>query len=113
MSNRPYICGVDAALAVVGGRWKIQVIWHLNNGSHRFGQLRRFIGGISEKMLMSTLKELEHDGVVSRTDHGEQPPRVEYALTPSGVDLAAAMRPLCNWGQAHAGRATGNGATLA
>jgi DNA-binding HxlR family transcriptional regulator len=105
MSNRPYTCGVDEALSVIGGRWKIQVIWHLNNGPHRFGQLRRLADGVSEKMLMSSLKELEHDDVITRTDFDEQPPRVEYSLTPVGIDLARALQPLCEWGNAHVGRA--------
>jgi DNA-binding HxlR family transcriptional regulator len=108
MSNRPYTCGVDEALSVVGGRWKIQVIWHLNNGPQRFGQLRRLAHGVSEKMLMSSLKELELDDVITRTDYGEQPPRVEYSLTPVGLDLARALQPLCEWGHAHMGRASAN-----
>jgi DNA-binding HxlR family transcriptional regulator len=97
---------VDEALSVIGGRWKIQVIWHLNNGPHRFGQLRRLADGVSEKMLMSSLKELENDDVITRADYGEQPPRVEYSLTPVGVDLARALQPLCGWGQAHMERSS-------
>jgi DNA-binding HxlR family transcriptional regulator len=102
MSNRTYSCGLDAALSVVSGRWKFLVIWHLATGGPlRFGQLRRLAEGVSEKMLISSLKELEFDGAVLRTDYGEKPLRVEYTLTPAGAELAEALRPLCQWAHAH------------
>jgi DNA-binding HxlR family transcriptional regulator len=102
MNDRSYNGGLDAALSVVSGRWKFLVIWHLSaDGTLRFGELRRLLTGVSEKMLMSSLKELECAGAVLRTDHGEKPPRVDYSLTPAGIELAEALRPLCQWGHAH------------
>jgi DNA-binding HxlR family transcriptional regulator len=69
----------------------------LGSGSRRFGELRRLVAGISEKMLIQHLKELETDGIVSRTDYRELPPRVDYAMTPFGRSLAAALVSLCEW----------------
>src|SRR3954447_12590476 len=91
-------CGREAALAVVGGKWKPIVLWRLAQGPRRFGELRRLVTGISEKMLAQQLREMEGDGIVARRDFGEIPPRVEYTLTEFGVSLADALRPLCEWG---------------
>ena len=92
-------CGLDVALAVVGGKWKPLVLFHLGGGPRRFGELRRLVRGISEKVLIQQLRELEGDGVLSRTDHREVPPRVDYAMTAFGRTLAAALMPLCAWGE--------------
>ncbi|WP_435016927.1 winged helix-turn-helix transcriptional regulator [Tundrisphaera sp. TA3] len=97
-------CGIEAALAVVGGKWKVLVLWNLSQGRLRFGELRRRVAGINEKMLIQQLRELEADGVVSREDFREVPPRVEYAITPFGITLAEALRPLCEWGKTHTAR---------
>ena len=96
-----FSCGLDVALAVIGGKWKPLILFHLGADARRFGELRRLVSGISEKMLIQQLKELEADGVVVRTDYRELPPRVDYAMTSFGRSLAAALVPLCNWGDAH------------
>jgi DNA-binding HxlR family transcriptional regulator len=101
MKKRVYTCGMDAALAVVGGKWKFLILWHLAGGPRRFGELRRLVVGISEKMLIQELKEMELDGIVNRKDFHEVPPRVEYAMTSFGRALAEALRPLCEWGNKH------------
>ncbi|SMF55423.1 transcriptional regulator, HxlR family [Tistlia consotensis] len=98
---RQYSCGLEAALEVVGGKWKVLILWTLGSGPLRFGELRRQIPGISEKMLIQNLKEMEADGIVTRTDHKEVPPRVDYAMTAFGHSLCAALAPLCAWGQEH------------
>ncbi|MEG3178682.1 helix-turn-helix domain-containing protein [Sphingomonas sp. RB3P16] len=67
-------------------------------GPNRYGALKRAVRGVSDKMLIQQLKELEADGVVTRKDHQEVPPRVDYTLTPLGRTLAVALVPLCNWG---------------
>ena len=100
-------CGLEAALAVVGGKWKAIVLWRLWGGPRRFGELRRLVTGISEKMLIQQLRELEGAGIVARKDFQEVPPRVEYALTGFGVSLAEALRPLCDWGREHMDRIEG------
>jgi DNA-binding HxlR family transcriptional regulator len=99
--RKDFTCGLDAALAVMGGKWKPLVLYFLAKGPRRFSELRRLINGVSEKVLIQHLKELERDGIVDRTDHHEVPPRVDYAITPLGHTLAAALAPLCQWGEEH------------
>jgi DNA-binding HxlR family transcriptional regulator len=101
VAERDFICGLDVALAVVGGKWKPLVLFHLAGGPRRFGELRRLVRGISEKVLIQQLRELEGDGVLSRTDYREVPPRVDYAMTEFGRTLAVALMPLCAWGEAN------------
>src|SRR4051794_21485610 len=104
MKGQVYGCGLEAALAVIGGKWKPIVLWHLTPGPRRFGELRRRVDGISEKMLIQQLREMEGDGIVVRQDFREIPPRVEYSLTALGVSLSESLRPLCDWGREHMGR---------
>jgi DNA-binding HxlR family transcriptional regulator len=104
MKPKTYGCGLEAALAVVGGKWKPIVLWQLAQAPRRFGELRRLVTGISEKMLIQQLRELEADGIVVRKDFQEIPPRVEYSLTEFGVSLGQALRPLCEWGREHTER---------
>ncbi len=100
MNPRPFRCGIEAALQVIGGKWKTLILWHLME-PRRFGELKRLTTGISEKMLIQQLRDLERDGIVSRKDFQEIPPRVEYALTPFGKTLKTALTPLCDWGKKH------------
>jgi len=104
MEKRAYTCGLEAALDVIGGKWKLMVLYHLAPGTRRFGELRRMVTGISEKMLIQQLREMERDGIVDRHDFREVPPRVEYALTSFGVSLIVALGPLCEWGTKHMAR---------
>ncbi|WP_306366308.1 helix-turn-helix domain-containing protein [Nocardiopsis sp. CC223A] len=103
MARRPgvYHCGTDAAMDVIGGRWKVLVLWALGERPHRFGELRRALDGLSEKVLASHLREMEEDGLVHREDFDEVPPRVEYSLTSRGVSLNEALEPLGAWGREH------------
>src|SRR3954470_8778639 len=99
MKPQAYGCGLEAALAVVGGKWKPIVLWQLAPGARRFGELRRLVTGISEKMLLQKLREMETDGMLARKDFPEIPPHVEYSLTPFGGALSIALGPLCEWGK--------------
>jgi DNA-binding HxlR family transcriptional regulator len=101
MRHRTYECGLEAALEVVGGKWKVLILWPLRADARRFGELRRMVPGISEKMLIQHLKEMEADGIVTRKDFKEVPPRVEYSLTAFGESLCTALNPLCEWGALH------------
>jgi DNA-binding HxlR family transcriptional regulator len=101
-------CGLEAALAVVGGKWKPIVLWRLADGARRFGELRRLVVGISEKMLIQQLREMEADRIVARKDFQVIPPHVEYSLTEFGISLAEALRPLCEWGREHMARIESN-----
>jgi DNA-binding HxlR family transcriptional regulator len=95
----PYICGIDAAMDVVAGKWKSLILWELHNhGTRRFGELRRGLPGVSEKMLIQQLREMEADGLVRREVYREVPPKVEYSLTEDGTSLNAALGPLGAWG---------------
>jgi DNA-binding HxlR family transcriptional regulator len=96
----PYFCGIDAAMDVISGKWKGLILWELENyGVRRFGELRRGLPGVSEKMLIQQLRELEEDGLVDRKVHPEVPPRVEYRLTGLGRSLNSALAPLGAWGR--------------
>lgn len=94
-----FTCGLDATLRVIAGKWKPLILYFLaQGGPTRYGELRRAVRDVSDKMLIQQLKELEADGLVKRTDHKEVPPRVDYSLTPLGHSLAEALVPLCTWG---------------
>ncbi len=96
-----FTCGLDATLRVIAGKWKPLIIYFLIQGPNRYGALKRAVRGVSDKMLIQQLKELENDGIVTRRDYQEVPPRVDYTLTPLGHSLAEALVPLCNWGSAN------------
>lgn len=99
---RDYECGLGPAFAAVGGKWKAAILWALTPGPRRFGELKRSVAGITEKMLIQQLRELEHDQLVTRTVFHEVPPRVEYALTDWGNSLNTALAPIADWGEAYA-----------
>jgi DNA-binding HxlR family transcriptional regulator len=101
MPKKVYSCGLEAALAVIGGKWKSLILWNLAREHCRFGELRRLVVGVSEKMLIQELKEMMADRIVTRKDFHEVPPRVEYALTEFGRSLAQSLEPLCQWGTQH------------
>jgi DNA-binding HxlR family transcriptional regulator len=93
-----FSCGLDATLRIIAGKWKPLILYFLLQSPNRYGELKRAVRGVSDKMLIQQLKELEADEIVIRTDYREVPPRVDYALTPLGRSLAEALTPLCNWG---------------
>ncbi|CAN5209508.1 helix-turn-helix domain-containing protein [soil metagenome] len=95
-------CGLDAAFAVLGGKWKPHILYQLAQGTRRYGDLKRAVGGgVSDKVLIQHLKELVEDGVIDRIDHRTVPPKVEYSLTEFGSSLASSLGPLCAWGSEH------------
>jgi DNA-binding HxlR family transcriptional regulator len=96
-----YVCGIDAAMDVIGGKWKVLILWALNERPCRFGELRRELPGVTEKVLASHLREMESDGLVHREAYDEVPPRVEYSLTERGKSLNEALEPLGAWGRAN------------
>lgn len=102
--NLPDECGLGQALSVIGGRWKSVILWELHERALRFGELRRRLPGISEKVLYEQLREMERDGVVRREAFAEAVLRVEYSLTPAGAALNDAAHTLALWGLAHSGR---------
>jgi DNA-binding HxlR family transcriptional regulator len=101
MAKKVYSCGLEASLAVIGGKWKSLILWNLAQRRCRFGELRRLVVGVSEKMLIQELKEMMADRIITRKDFHEVPPRVEYALTDFGHSLVQTLEPLCKWGTQH------------
>jgi DNA-binding HxlR family transcriptional regulator len=97
--KRPRNCGLGPAFEVIGGKWKALILWELHGGPRRFGELKRLVPGISEKMLIQQLRELEADELVTRKVFHEIPPRVEYSLTRFGSSLNEALAPLADWGE--------------
>jgi DNA-binding HxlR family transcriptional regulator len=97
-------CHVEIAIAVVGGKWKPWILWHLYDGVRRYGELRRLTPGITGKMLTQHLRELERDGVVERKVFAQKVPRVEYSFTKYGNTLRPVLKELCQWGAKHGGR---------
>lgn len=102
MAEKPYACGIGPAFDVVGGKWKAVILWELNAGPVRFGELRRRVVGVTEKMLIQQLRELERDSLITREVFSQVPPRVDYALTNWGATLNAALAPVADWGEAYA-----------
>jgi DNA-binding HxlR family transcriptional regulator len=97
-----YTCGLDAAIDVMGGKWKVLILWALEGGEPvRFGQVRREVPGISERILILQLRDLEKAGLVDREVYQQVPPKVEYSLTPLGRSLVTALVPLGEWGEEH------------
>lgn len=93
-----FICGLDAAVSLVEGKWKPLILWELHSGARRFGELRDALPGVSEKVLAQQLRHLERDGLIQRKVFAEVPPRVEYSLTAFGGSLNSALEPLGEWG---------------
>lgn len=101
-SSKPYNCGIGPAFEVIGGKWKALILYELDGKSIRTGQLKRLLEGISEKMLIQQLREMEASGIVKRTVFHEVPPRVEYSTTESGAALNRALGPIADWGEKYA-----------
>jgi DNA-binding HxlR family transcriptional regulator len=87
----------------LGGKWKLEILFALMNGSLRFGALRRSIGGITQHMLTTQLRELAQDGLVSRTAFAEKPLRVEYELTDAAYGLLPAFKEILSWSRLYGG----------
>ena len=94
-------CTVRSVLARVGDKWSVLIIVLLGEGPKRFNEIKRIVGGISQRMLTLTLRGLERDGLVKRTQFPTIPPRVDYELTPLGRSLWKAVEPLAEWAQGH------------
>lgn len=92
-------CPIEAALDLIGGKWKGVILHRLLEDTRRFNELKRTIPRITQRMLTTQLRELEKDRLISRKIYAEVPPRVEYSLTPRGRTLKPVLTALLNWGQ--------------
>ena len=98
---KPDECSVRAALDVIGGKWKPIIARYLLLETRRFGELRKQMPEVTQKMLTQQLRELERDGIVHRKVHQQVPPKVEYSLTTYGKTLRPVLAALCKWGEKH------------
>lgn len=95
-------CAVEGALEIIGGKWKGVILFHLLSGKMRFGEIRGAVGAITQRTLTKQLRELEADGVISRTVHPVVPPHVDYELTEMGAALTPILVALRDWGRDYA-----------
>ena len=94
------ICPVETTLSLIGGKYKALILWHLSAGTLRFSQLQKAVTA-TPRMLTLQLRELENDGLISRTVYPEVPPRVEYALSPLGESMRPILMSMQSWGAAY------------
>ena len=94
-------CPVETTLTLISDKWKVLIIRDLLSGTRRFGELKRSIGGVSQKVLTSQLRQMEESGLLTRTVYPEVPPRVEYTLTELGYSLRPVLEALRDWGEAY------------
>lgn len=94
-------CPVEATLELIGGKWKGVILYHLMERTYRFGELKRVMPGVTQRMLTKQLRELEADGIIHREVYAEVPPKVEYSLTDIGESLRDVMMVMRDWGRKH------------
>jgi len=94
-------CGLAYTLSLIGGRWKPSILWRLLPGSKRYNELKKSLPNISERILILQLRELEADGLISRTIYPVVPPKVDYELTPLAHSLTPVFQCLSDWGIAN------------
>jgi DNA-binding HxlR family transcriptional regulator len=96
-----YNIPVEATLDVIGGKWKVVILCHLDKGDKRTSELKRLMPEITQKMLTQQLRELEQDGMVKRTSYDQVPPKVVYSLTDYGWSFKPILDAMCTWGEHH------------
>ena len=100
-------CPVETTLTLISDKWKVLIIRDLLSGTRRFGELKRSVGGVSQKVLTSQLRQMEESGLLTRTVYPEVPPRVEYTLTELGQSLRPVLDALKNWGEEYKAKMSG------
>lgn len=96
-----YDCAIDLVIDLIGGKWKVLILWNLNEGTKRFNELKASLPGITQKMLTQQLRELEYHGLVQRKSFEDN--RVEYSTTDVGKKLQTTLFEMCKWGDEYAG----------
>lgn len=107
--QKNYRCSLELTMDLIGGKWKLIILWHLLDGCKRFSELNKLLPDITQKMLTTQLRELEEKGLVHREVYPQVPPKVEYSLTQCGRTLEPLLHSLCNWSN---GYAENNGITI-
>ena len=100
--NNEYQCSMELTLALIGGKWKALILWHLGDKTLRYSEMRKVIPNVTPKMLTQQLRELEDSGLVKRLIYTQIPPKVEYSLTKAGQSLLPILDTMCKWGQNYA-----------
>jgi Predicted transcriptional regulators len=99
MDDKKFICPLEFTLNIIGGKWKPLILWRLvNNKVMRYGEIKRSIKKVTHKVLSNQLKDLENDGIISRMEYPEIPPKVEYSLTEKGISLIPLLQDMVDWG---------------
>lgn len=101
-------CPVETTLTLIGDKWKVLILRDLMSGTKRFGELKKSIGTVSQKVLTAQLRDMEANGLVHRDVYAEVPPRVEYSLTELGQSLKPILDAMWNWGEDYKNSVTGN-----
>ena len=94
-------CPVETTLTLISDKWKVLILRDLLTGAKRFGQLKKSLDGVSQKVLTAQLRQMEHSGLLTRTVYPEVPPRVEYTLTELGYSLKPVLDAMADWGAAY------------
>lgn len=94
-------CPVEITLMMISDKWKVLILRDLMNGTKRFGELKKSIGNITQKVLTSNLRSMEESGLLTRTVYAEVPPRVEYTLTETGYSLKSVIDSMIEWGNSY------------
>lgn len=99
VNDKLYPCTVSLAMDIVGGKWKVVILYHLKNAAKRYSELRKEMPGVTERTLSLQLKQLEEDGLISRQVYGEKPPiKVVYSLTDFGKSFTPVLDAILGWG---------------
>ncbi len=101
LNDKQYNCHIEVMVDVIGGKWKMLILWNLREGVRRFSELKRLIPGITQKMLTAQLRELERDEIILRKIFPQIPPKVEYSLTEYGQSLKSFIELTCELGKTH------------
>jgi len=96
--EKEYVCSVEFALDIVSGKWRGLILWHLSHGTLRYGEIRKHLGKITQKMLTQTLRDLEKHQLITRKIYPVVPPKVEYTITEYGEKIIPIFQQLSEWG---------------
>jgi len=94
-------CEMELTVYLIGGKWKIPILWNLKEGTMRFGEIKRQLGSVTQKMLTQQLRQLEESGLVKRLVYAEIPPKVEYSLTEDAISILPILEQLSRWGNGY------------
>ena len=100
--DNEYQCSMELTLALIGGKWKALILWHLSEKTLRYSELKKTLPKVTPKMLTQQLRELEDSGLLKRFIYTQIPPKVEYSLTQAGKSLLPILDSMCKWGQNYA-----------